>query len=69
MKLLDMDEVSNMDLMLLAFEKGYKLGRSDREDGIYIEFSETRNYFLEELDEFYAKGSTDKNASFKPEVR
>jgi len=55
MELFNMDEINNIDLVIWAFEKGYSLGSSDEKDGIYVEFSETRNYFLDELAKIYTK--------------
>ncbi len=46
--------ISNIEIIKWAFEKGYQLASADMKEGVYIEFSETEKYFLNELDEFYA---------------
>ena len=41
-----------IEVMKWAFEKGYGLGCDDTRDGVFINFSETEKFFLEELAEF-----------------
>jgi len=39
----------NIDLIKWAFEKGYKLGRCDGREGVYIDFTEIQRCFLDDL--------------------
>ena len=47
--------INNLDIIEWAFEKGYYLARDDIKESIHIDFSETQNYFLEELIEYCNK--------------
>lgn len=51
----DIEKIENIDVIKWAFEKGYDIACSDFRDGIIISSSETKKYFLEELEKFYAK--------------
>ncbi|TQV77393.1 hypothetical protein FLL45_05465 [Aliikangiella marina] len=46
-----LDELENIELIKWAFKRGYQLGASDAGQGVFIEFSETLNYFIKELDQ------------------
>lgn len=41
--------IEDIEIIKWAFEKGYSLGHNDMKEGIYINFKEVLEYFLEEL--------------------
>jgi hypothetical protein len=45
--------ISDIEIIKWAFEKGYRLATGDIKDGIHIEFSAVEEYFLHQLSEFY----------------
>ena len=47
--------LENKDLILWAFEKGYKLANENEKESIHIEFAEIEKHFLNELREFQTK--------------
>ncbi|NQY64917.1 MAG: hypothetical protein HRT38_14540 [Alteromonadaceae bacterium] len=49
---------NNIEIIKWAFEQGYSLGHNDMKEGIYINFKEVLEYFLQELVEVQTKTNT-----------
>jgi hypothetical protein len=47
--------ISNIEVINWAFEKGYRLASADMKDGIHINFTEIGKYFLHKLGEFHTQ--------------
>ncbi len=53
-----MKSINNKNnLILWAFEKGYRLGNSDSNEGIFIQFNEIKQCFLNEFAELERSNS------------
>lgn len=55
----NIDNIDNIEFIKWAFEKGYRLGVSDLKNCVHIKFSETREYFLDDLCKFYSDKEVD----------
>ena len=47
----NLEEMDNIETVKWAFERGYELGNSDKNDSVHIKFVEIQKLFLNELEE------------------